>query len=576
MPVRWLAAICLCWLGAPAAFAQPVSVGPGGQILHEKIPPDPSFKGGTSDDPVVVLDEGAQPSDDAQPLDFNGGDGSEPGTDGPTDPNGPLDPNGEELIYGGDPDDPGVIESDGRDASGRVELDRQTEKEGQLEYHTVFDPSVVPFKRNSAKDAVDADAALVIGDPGLLPVQIGGYPLEPDREIFWGSMLIELSPGDTIPIPSVAPHARILEVSLTPPTRGVQFYRDSADNFYVMGDRVEGRFRLQFAMDAPTGYFGRAAPTGWPLGRAQEGLAPRQRPLPASLAPDADTVARAVGIQDVSTETFDGALNKLVRYFRGFAPGEPPAERASVYRDVALGQTGVCRHRAHSFVITAAHVGIASRYVANEAHVFVEVWVPGPAAGWMRIDLGGGAEGLTVYGGEERQLHQPSAADPFGVPRTDPSAAGGREYRPAGADSVTGMPAPESGAPPAGVGAGGGPAAPGGDGPPVDVEPIDASGRMRTFTSLQIADASVVRGESLACEGQVQSVVGSPVAGASVVLWLVPRSDAGEPVSVGGAVTSGDGSYRISAPIPRSLQAGRYNLVARCAGDDEHAPSESR
>ena len=97
-----------------------------------------------------------------------------------------------------------------------------------------------------------------------------------------------------------------------------------------------------------------------------------------------------------SRDDYATTLRKLVWWFRSFKPGELERADDGLYLTLALSRRGVCRHRAYAFVITAHGLGIPARYVSNEAHVFVEAYVPGQ--GWLRIDLGGGAQGMNVRG----------------------------------------------------------------------------------------------------------------------------------------------------------------------------------
>lgn len=310
--------------------------------------------------------------------------------------------------------------------------DRRTERESTLEYRTVFDPSVVPFKRNRALNHVEGDATLTLARGRYRRLSVVGNRLDPGREAFWGSVVLEARQGERVPLPSVAPDSRFLSAQATPEV-GLVFERDDADNVYVTTSRT-GRFRLVFVMDAPTSYFGRELPRGLSVRDVPPALRPR---VPRGLARDAREVAAAIGISGATP--YDALLDALVGYFRGFEPGEPPpAQGASIYKELALGRRGICRHRGHGFVVTAQALGVPARYVFNEAHVFVEVYVPGPDAGWLRVDLGGGADRLVVHGSRDKTLHQPRVRDPFARPERFAEAAGGGHS--AGATRVEGLP----------------------------------------------------------------------------------------------------------------------------------------
>ena len=170
------------------------------------------------------------------------------------------------------------------------------------------------------------------------------------------------------------------------------------------------RARLVFLMDAPKTYW-RALPSGLTL----EDIPKARRPkLPASMRGSTREVVEALGLSGATD--YRQTLGTLVQHFRSFEPGSPPADSGDLYTDLALSKRGICRHRSYAFVVTAQALGIPSRYVFNEAHVFVEVWVPGERPGWMRIDLGGSAERLEIGGAEDKVRHEADEPDPFDRP----------------------------------------------------------------------------------------------------------------------------------------------------------------
>src|SRR5262249_54763584 len=95
------------------------------------------------------------------------------------------------------------------------------------------------------------------------------------------------------------------------------------------------------------------------------------------------------------------------------SPSDDPPKSAGLdlYRDLAVSQKGVCRHRAYAFVLTALSIGLPARFVRNEAHAWVEVF---DAYRWHRIDLGGAASDIQ-YDDERRVAHVPPK-DPFEWP----------------------------------------------------------------------------------------------------------------------------------------------------------------
>ncbi len=588
----WLA---LCALAASfalpgvAAADDDVSTTPEGRILHRRLPPP---LGGSAGPPVFVYDPrrgGSLPLEvqrDGQALRAPGDDAERaPGEviyahDGATGPAAPAGPDSAAASGDAAPEpsatsppgelDPFGARMDPRQSLGSRALpDRDTEREGTLGYHAVFDPSVVPFKRNRALDTVAADGSLTLGPPRFETVRPAGNHGATDREVFWGSVLVEGRPGEEIPLPSVAPSARILSFETTPRT-AVTFVRDQADNFYIR-TASPGRFRLIFLTDAPSGYFGRSVP----LGHTVRDVPPELRPHPdADYAARARKVAARLGL-DVSAP-YDQLLSALVTHFREFEPGDPPPESDDIYTDLALGKRGICRHRAYGFVVTAQGLGIPARYVFNEAHVFVEVWVPGRDAGWMRIDLGGGAERLVIQGTEDKLRHRPRGRDPFERPEAYARALAQGQSS-AGAGSVEGLPPVRrneraTASPSQGLGK---PVSGGALLPPAVSRRQERPDLRATRTSLELSDTLIFRGDALEGSGRVLDGAGRPVTIGSVQLLLMD-GPGGRALGLL-ALTTLDSAGRFSARfnIPADQRPGGYEVVAEFLGADPYAASRS-
>jgi hypothetical protein len=593
-PRGWLALCAMATFGALPAVAlaaDDMSTTPDGRILHRRLPPP---AGGSAGPPVFVYDPrrgGTMPLEmqrDGQALRAPGDDPERaPGEviyahDGATSPSAPAGPDSASAPATGDAppepsttSPPGEIDPFGARMDPRQSLgsralpDRDTEKEGTLGYHAVFDPSVVPFKRNRALDTVAADGSLTLGPTRFETVRPAGNHGATDREVFWGSVLVEGRPGEEIPLPSVAPSARILSFETTPRT-AVTFVRDQADNFYIR-TASPGRFRLIFLTDAPSSYFGRSVP----LGHTVRDVPPELRPRPdADYAARARKVAARLGLD--AAAPYDQLLSALVTHFREFEPGDPPPESDDIYTDLALGKRGICRHRAYGFVVTAQGLGIPARYVFNEAHVFVEVWVPGRDAGWMRIDLGGGAERLVIQGTEDKLRHRPRGRDPFERPEAYARALAEGQSS-AGAGAVEGLPPVRRSeraavSPARGVGKplSGATLLP----PPVSRRQERADLRA-TRTSLELSETMIFRGDALDASGRVVDAAGRPVTIGSVQLLLMD-GPGGRALGLL-ALTTVDAAGRFNARVnvPADQRPGGYEVVAEFLGADPYAASRS-
>jgi hypothetical protein len=544
----------------------------------------------------------------------------------------------EELAHGVPP--PGHDPPPVRRAHAKADAETGPEPPGERIYHEVFNPAVFPFKRMTVLDEVDEKGVLRVHDPRQRELKVKGSRLSPGRDPFYGSVVVEFVAGQKVALPTPAAAVRLLGYRVTPEVP-LKFFADGADNLYVEAqgaDVHDGPHRLVYLVDAEQRYFGgplsSAAPSTEDGGRTE---APAIPTLPRSLRRDADKVLRQIGIRPGSRADYAETLGSLVGYFRAFEMGELPngadESRSALYLRIALSQRGVCRHRAYAFVITALALGIPARYVENELHVFVEVFVPtgGHEAGyWRRINLGGAPLSQRVYGGERRQSYRIKGDDPFTRPPSfaqaqkpqvsglPPTPASGNAPRGGFADPQprtdagegSGPKPPRLAAPPA-AGAAQGPARlprSGGSAGPADARPApggeplgtdtdaDAPARLADDrieqpddsragasaealipTSVTVAVTPVLlgrgiyRGTTVSVHGQVRATQGL-AANLEVALILgVPQ----HPLLLGRTVTRSDGSFTTEVEIPATAPLGRFAIVARVRGDETRRGSSS-
>lgn len=491
------------------------------------------------------------------------------------------------------------------------ELDRHTQSAPgtRLAYQEVFTPSIAPFKRAQAYDLIDEMGRLTIRDPSLRAVAVGDpVPVAwraARRVRFVGEVLVELSPAFPTPVPGVAGEQRVVSYS-TSTGQPVEFAQDSAGNLYVRSV-VAGTVRLTYVLEAPDFAFQAPYLPRLALADAAASLPESARPAaPGWLRASARTVLAHVGL--AAEPTLDTALEQLVGYFRAFRDGELPDSRGpDMYTDLALGGVGACRHRAYALMATLTALRIPSRYVGNEAHAWVEVFLQG--LGWTRVDLGGWDVPLDDRSPSSRQAYRPRQVDPFPTPpeytgqysaaaNTSVGGDGGvatlgpeSDDVAAGADPRAGSPqdAPSGGAP----GRLATPRAPGPEGPPrasnpprdeastvtdsagddgVDVEPVHT---VLSLTAVQVDETAgvqsrggVVRGSMVRVAGQARDARGAGVGGLAVEveLWRGQRV-----VHVLGAtVTRPDGRWEAHVLLPGDVRTGEYVLRANTPGDARH------
>jgi hypothetical protein len=456
-------------------------------------------------------------------------------------------------------------------------LDDETGPEPWLNYAAVFDPTVAPWKRGTARDRAEQVAGslgMVLADPTLGPIAIGGAP-SPGDATFTGRVRVDLRAGVPVAIPSVAPGMRVHRVDASPPV-AVSIEADAADNFHVRSE-FNGPVDLTLAVSAPTIYFGGRAPIDAASIAVPAEGDPRRR------------VAAAAGLTDGMRR--DEALALLVRHFRAFAaePLDAATATGDLYLDVSLQQRGVCRHRAIAFTVTALAVGIEARYVHNEAHAFAEARVGGH---WRRIDLGGAADGMQLSGADDAPRHDAGPdpwggeADPYTMARRDGPASSPEHGEGDGAGSDDGAGALDGAAGTAG-GSADGPADPAqatprvmADLPGRDARPLGPQDivRMRTSVRLEAAPAFAWAGDSLDVRGRLLDVDGAGVRDAVVTVWLGPSDERHAEAAVfalGSLEVDRNGAFAGSVLVPPETPVGDWGVYVVYAGGPAYEPSRS-
>lgn len=504
-----------------------------------------------------------------------------------------------ELIPAPDPeDDRPVPVMSGRPGNGQgaqpagqrapsFRPDRQTQLEGQLSYFSAFNPVVAPFKRVTsldavvlARDGVTPVLTVAASERVTVPVESGAAvdvsgPAEGEggpRDRFWGEVELDFSGGRVVPLPSVAPRARLLSV-VTRPAVDVEVVRDGADNFFAVlrAGSPAGRVRMVFLTDARQAYFGTEIPAV-PVGT----LASRVPPMPPAVSAQARRFAAELGLsRDSDLRT---AIHVLTGHFRAFEESaEPPADSGQIYLDLARGKRGICRHRTYGFVVTAQALGIPARFVQNEAHSFVELALP--RAGFMRIDLGGAAQGVTAHGAQDRPRYRPAQADR--LPRPEAYV---RSYSQA-AQGVAGL-RPPLREPPSGAwlrpaqplsarGPGAAPASTSSPPPPASESGAALLDSRQPLTlRLERTRSVAQRGGVMRVAGQLRDGRGLGRPGMRIEVSLASDDDAdASRLLLGVTVTDADGAFRAELGLPPDLALGDYRLQVVAPGNADYLPA---
>lgn len=466
--------------------------------------------------------------------------------------------------------------------------DRLTQLEGQLSYHSAFNPVVAPFKRVTSLDRVVLAAdgrtpVLTVFEATRGPIAVESPEAQaPDprpRDRFWGEVELDFQGGPVVPLPSVSPESRILSVR-SKPELAIGIERDGADNYYAVarGAAPAGVVRVAFLTDAPQGYFGMEIP------RVSTGGA-RVPPMPDAVRAQALLFASELQLSPASD--LHEVLHTLTEHFRSFEESaEPPPDTGSIYLDLARAKRGICRHRTYAFVITAQALGVPARFVMNEAHSFVEVEVAD--RGYMRIDLGGAAGGLTAYGAQNRPVYRP--ADPDRLPRPPAYVRSYSQLR----DNVSGLRAPPSDSqrgqwiePEGGFGSAPASSDPhghsgqGGQGGqrvvegPTQSAAASAGQRMPLTLTVEQQRSNSMRGGELVVSGMLSDARGTPRPGLRVEISLA-AADRTARLLLGVTVTDVEGRYRATLGLPADLPVGDYRLVVVTPGDEDYLPARAQ
>jgi transglutaminase-like putative cysteine protease len=496
------------------------------------------------------------------------------------------------------------------DAPAR-EMDRTTRSapNTRLEYREVFTPSVQPFKRGTAQDMADELGRLTVRDPSLRPVAVGA-PAPPSwaghrRARFVGEMLVELSTSWPTPVPGIAGEQRIIRYAASD-GESVEFLEDGVGNLFVRGVR-SGTVRLTYLIESPDFAF---AATDVPSMRTSE-LAARvpetlKPTTPSWLEARAQRVLSRIGVQP--DWPFDRVLSRLVGHFRAFRDAELEGQGADLYTELALGGVGACRHRAYAMMLTMQALGIPARYVGNEAHAWVELWIHG--TGWSRVDLGGWDVPLDTRAPSERPRFDPGLSDSFPRPQSyerqfsaNGTGSGTGAARDGGAwldpDASLNEPWEQSDSVARADGGGAsrsGGASSGGAGSEASSAAASRAERAANERSDPMADdapksptitsvVSVVadersgfasgsgfaRGSMVHIVGFVRDSDGVGISGLAVELQIVRSGRAAQ--SLGSAATGAEGRFEAHVLLGGALEPGDYTLRAATPGDTRYAGS---
>jgi transglutaminase-like putative cysteine protease len=529
-PLSILLAMFFLASSASSAFANP-------PIEHELIQPDPR-----DDLALKVLLDGDLPA----ALETRSGVLHAPDPRAPTAPSDPAFGTGT-----------GPVQSD---PDAKFTPDRDTRRPDVSPSNDPFTPSIAPFERLAAYDAIHADYRLAVESPALVALSArSDIAHDGSEEQFFANMEVDVRPGAKVRIPSIGPDARVVHAHAGVAGKDVPFrlWHDGADNWFVEGF-ARGRIRLVMELTIARGAFGGE----FQIDHWSD--LPAISPLPANAQTSANLVAQHIGVSRSMAPR--DVVKKLVTYFRAFVDSkDPPSNSGDMYLDLALAQKGVCRHRAFAFVVTARSLGIPARLAVSDNHAWVEVH---DAHAWRRIDLGGA--GNETSEPKQTVRYQPPQ-DPFSWPsnasrgedlaRTSATSSGSNSGSQNGGMSTSGSSSASSAASASPSSAA---SAQNNSSLPTTATVQAKDERPESKVVMTVADTDARRGSALHVNGSV-SADGDKCG--NLVVEIILRDDKHHELTVGSVATDDKGAFSAAIVVPQNVPLGDYDVLAHTAGD---------
>lgn len=259
----------------------------------------------------------------------------------------------------------------------------------------IFDSPLLAMKRWHTVDSVKEDYTMYVENK--TKIEIPSYNNQNFTYIYNGILWfkIDVSPKKFTSIPSVSPDSKILGYTTDKNDVKINFYKDSADNYYVSSNK-KANIVLEYSMGTNGSYFNL---------NIDENLTVNDMPNWVLKTPPDYVLEKGRWFIEThlphlkNEKKLKKIVDNLTKYFSSFTCGEgdvpEPSGEYDIYQTIAINKIGACRHRSFAFFVTANVLGLPTRYVWNEVHAFVEVYIPKKGESsynvenWKRIDLGG-------------------------------------------------------------------------------------------------------------------------------------------------------------------------------------------
>lgn len=235
--------------------------------------------------------------------------------------------------------------------------------------------------------------------------------VEKDRPGFFYWANIDIPANKQVMIPTITADNWVSSYTTLPENIHVDFFKDEVDQIFVLSPT---NIRLKYTLGIPV--FIRDVYMHGPGSKTRirnikisdmknhKDYKKNIGKMSPEIYEEVKKILKKVSIPDVESDDLETWVSGMLKLFskEWYKNKNNPCNHMDgkkypeIKREFDLGDNtfnpllmkqGVCRHRASIFFVMATYFGIPCRYVGNDCHAFVEVWVPD--IGWNIYDLGG-------------------------------------------------------------------------------------------------------------------------------------------------------------------------------------------
>ena len=367
----------------------------------------------------------------------------------------PCDADSDDDGNNDDNDPPPVDPGDGDDESPPD----TGSTDGNPPMYEYCEPALGQEKRWSVKDSVNPDNYGMYSygwandeEPTEIPVTNNWDHTYVFDCWIWNN--ITVAPDEYAAIPSPSPQSEIIAYEVVDSNVELAFFVDGTENYYIQPTNMfaEDDIELKYWIGTDGSYF-EYKQLGYDFSNVPDDLTVDDIPQDSSETfpkpfPHSELDIKVQEFLQYRNNTTNEIVNpslynlwpedgeketnlkliadNLTNYFSAFTEGDgdvpDPEDPWDIYQTICVNGIGACRHRSFAFFVTANALELPTRYVSNEGHAFVEVYIPSTSDSYnvddWKINNLGGTGGSTDF----PRPDDDECEDTFRFGRDDPEA----------------------------------------------------------------------------------------------------------------------------------------------------------